>query len=120
MARAGGEHALNWLRIVGEAASKFFIPAATLTLLSGVGLVLVDDAYDWSAAFVWVGIGVVVVALGLVSSVMTPSVRKAIAAAESGDLATAGANGRKVAAVGSAIGLLLVLTEIAMVLRLGG
>jgi uncharacterized membrane protein len=119
MAQAGGETALNWLGAVVLAASRYFIPAGTVTLLSGVGLVLVDDAYDWSAPFVWIGIAVVVVVLGLVSTVLAPSGKRALAAARAGDFPTVGLNARKAALTGRVAVILLILTEIAMVLRLG-
>ena len=117
MAQSGGETALNWLRAIVEAAAKYFIPAGTLTLLSGIGLVLVDDAYDWSAPFVWIGI--VVLALGLVSAVLAPAAKRALAAAQAGDFPKLGVNARKAAVTARVIVLLLVLTEVVMVLRLG-
>jgi uncharacterized membrane protein len=119
MAESGGETALNWLRAVVEAVSKYFIPAGTLTLLSGIGLVLVDDAYDWSAPFVWIGIVTVVLALGLVSTVLAPAGRRAIVAALAGDFPEVGVNARKAAITSRVVVLLLILTEVVMVLRLG-
>ena len=119
MAQSGGETALNWIRAVVEAVSKYFIPAGTLTLLSGIALVLVDDAHDWSAPFVWIGIVVVVLALGLVSTVLAPAGKRALAAAQAGDFPKVGVNARKAAITGRVIVLLLILTEVVMVLRLG-
>jgi hypothetical protein len=119
MAKAGGETALNWITNSIEAASRYFIPAGVVTLLSGIGLVLSDDAYDFSMAFVGIGIGVGVVALILAFSVLRPSAVKALAAMRAGDFATVGVNAKRAALSGRVIVILLVLTEIAMVLRLG-
>ncbi|MEX0863885.1 MAG: hypothetical protein WD269_03320 [Acidimicrobiia bacterium] len=119
MAQSGGETALIWLGAVLEAVSKYFIPAGTLTLLSGIALVLVDDAYDWSAPFVWIGIVVVVLALGLVSTVMAPAAKRALAAARAGDFPKVGMNARTAAVTARVVVLLLILTEVVMVLRLG-
>jgi hypothetical protein len=61
----------------------------------------------------------VVVVLGLVSAVLAPSARRALAAAESGDFPNVGVNARRAALTGRVAVVLLILTEIAMVLRLG-
>jgi hypothetical protein len=119
MGAAGGETAINWIKSTRQAASRFYIPAGSLTLLSGIGLVLVDDAYDWGAPFVWIGLLVVIVALGAVSTVLVPSAEKALAALEAGDFPSVAPHARRAGLTGRVIVILLILTEIAMVLRLG-
>ena len=61
MAKAGGDAAIGWMRVLVEAAGKFFLPAALVVLLSGILLVTFDDAYDWSMAFVGIGLAVAVI-----------------------------------------------------------
>jgi hypothetical protein len=119
MAKAGGEAAIGWLRVLTDAAAKFFLPAAVVVLLSGILLVTVDDAYDWSAPFVGIGIAVAVIGIILAWFVLRPAAQRALVAASSGDFQTAAANGKRAGMVGQILGILLVLTEIAMVLRLG-
>ena len=119
MAKVGGETALNWIRTAIDAASKYFIPAGLVTLLSGIGLVLSDDAYDFSMAFVGIGLAVAVIALILAFSVLRPSAVKALAAAESGDFPSVALHANRAALTGRIVLLLLVLTEISMVLRIG-
>lgn len=119
MAKAGGETAINWIRTAIEAASKYFIPAGVITLLSGIGVVLSDEAYDFGVAFVSVGLGVSVIALVLAFAVLRPSAIKALAAAEAGDFPSVGVHAKRAAMTGQIVGILLILTEIAMVLRLG-
>lgn len=119
MAKAGGEAAIGWMRVLVEAAGKFFLPAAIVVLLSGILMVTFDDAYDWSAAFVGIGLAVAVIGIVLAWFVLRPATQRALAAASAGDFQTAAANGRRAGMAGQIIGILLVLTEIAMVLRLG-
>jgi len=119
MAKAGGESALTWLRVVLDASLKFFLPAGIVTLLSGMLLVIVDDTYEWGDLFVGIGMAVVVIAVIVVFTVMVPSTRRALIAAEGGDFPNVGVNARRAALGGQVIAVLLVLTEIAMVIRLG-
>lgn len=118
MARAGGETALNWTRAAVDASMKYYMPVGFITLLSGIGLLLVDDDHSWSDAFVSVGLAVVVITALMGSFYMRPAGEKAIEAAESGDFPTAAANGRKLALAGRVVSILLVLTLITMVVKL--
>ena len=119
MAKAGGETALHWITNAIDAASRYFIPAGVLTWLSGIGLVLSDEAYDFSMAFVGIGIAMAVLALILAYSVLRPSAVRALAAMKAGDFPTVGLNANRAALTGRLIVILLVLSEISMVLRLG-
>ncbi len=119
MAKVGGETAINWIRTLIDAASKYFIPAGFATLLSGIALVLSDEAYDFSMAFVGIGIAVAVIALILAFSILRPSAVKALAAAEAGDFPSVGLHAKRAALTGRIVVVLLVLTEISMVLRIG-
>lgn len=59
LARKGDESSGTLQEIAGS-ADKYFGPVAGLVLLTGIGLVFESEAYGWSHAFVWVGIGVFV------------------------------------------------------------
>lgn len=117
MAKAGGPVTVAWIGVLIEAARKYFTPAGVLTLLSGIGIVLVDDGHSFTEPFVITGLVVVVVALGIAGAVLTPAATAALASAEEGDFPGAGANGRKAARAGQAITLLLVVAVIVMVLK---
>lgn len=119
MGRAGGPAAGAWLKVVLEAVNRFFIPAAVLTLATGLLIVSTQDPWDWSDAFVGIGIAAVLVALAIALFGNVPSLKKMLTAAQAGDMATVATNARKVMVGGLAITLILVATEIVMVLRLG-
>lgn len=53
-----GDEAGRSVRILSEKADRYFGPAAGLTLLSGLALVLFTDPWGWTDGFVLVGIGV--------------------------------------------------------------
>jgi uncharacterized membrane protein len=119
MAKAGGPASGAWVGVVLEAVNRFFTPAAVFTLLSGIGLVLAVDPWGWSDAFVGIGIAAVVVALSIAHMNNVPSLRGIQQAAQAGDMDALAVNARKVMAGGATISLILILTEVAMVLRLG-
>lgn len=119
MARAGGPVAGAWINVVLQAVPRFFVPAALLTLISGLGLVSADDQWDWSNAFIGIGIAAVIIALAIALFNNVPAMKAILLAAPSGDMETVSANARKVVVGGSTISLILILTVIAMVLRLG-
>lgn len=59
LAKAGSEAGDSVPRLAAT-ADRYFGPAAGLTLLSGIALVLLVDPWGWSDVFVWIGIGVFV------------------------------------------------------------
>lgn len=119
MGRAGGPAAGAWVGVVLEAIPKFFLPAALLTLASGITIVATEEQWNWADPFVGIGITVVVVALAIALLNNAPGLRAMLKAAQAGDMPTVAANAKKVTLGGATIALLLVLTEIFMVLRLG-
>ncbi|MDH3189369.1 MAG: hypothetical protein OEM39_01825 [Acidimicrobiia bacterium] len=119
MGKAGGPAAGAWVGVVLEAIPRFFVPAALLTLASGIAIVSTQDEWDWSDPFVGIGTTVVAVALAIALFNNTPALKAMLAAARAGDMPTLAANARKVTRGGSAIALLLMGTEAVMVLRLG-
>jgi hypothetical protein len=77
------------------------------------------EPWGWSDAFVGIGIAAVVVALSIAHMNNVPSLRGIQQAAQAGDMDALAVNARKVMAGGATISLILILTEVAMVLRLG-
>ena len=59
LAKAGSEAGDSIPRLAAT-ADRYFGPAAGLTLISGIALVLFVDPWGWSDVFVWIGIGVFV------------------------------------------------------------
>lgn len=59
LAKAGRE-AGGSVPVLNRTAGRFFAPAVTLTLLSGIALVVFVDPWSWTDTFVLVGLGVFV------------------------------------------------------------
>ncbi len=96
----------------------FFIPAALLTLVTGIWLVVLVD-YGWGDTFVTVGFtAVLVIAFGSMG-VLVPTGRKMVAAMEAGDGATAQALAPRQRYVSTINALVLLVTVYAMVARWG-
>jgi hypothetical protein len=120
MARSGDQGAvLGWARVSAEASAKYFNPAGILTALSGIGLVLTSDTYDWSDTFVSIGLGVVIAAALIGALVHRPGGQKMISALETGDQATAAAEGKRAAIWGAITAVLLIVAVVVMVLKTG-
>ena len=119
MAAAGGPVAIQWLKVGIQAGGRYFVPAGVLTGLTGIALVLVDDAYDWSDGFVGIGLAIVVISLGLAVWVLIPAAKGALAAAEAGDFPAVAPKARRAGLTGRVMVVLLILAEVSMVLRLG-
>jgi hypothetical protein len=107
------------LHVVLDAVTRFFIPAAVLTLASGLLIVTTQEPWDWSDAFVGIGIAAVVIAVSIAVFNNVPSLRRMLASAQAGDMTTVAANARRVMVGGVLISLILIGTEFAMVLRIG-
>jgi hypothetical protein len=119
LARIGGEASLSWARVTAEAGAKYFNPAGILTVLTGIGLVLVSDLYDWSDAFVSIGLGVAIAAALIGGLAHRPGSVRIIAALESGDYAAAAGEGKGAAIWGTVTSGLLIVAVIVMVLKTG-
>jgi len=115
MAKEGGPVTVAWIRTLIDAARKYFTTAGVLTLLSGIGIVMADADHSFTEPFVMTGLLIVVIAMGIGGAILTPAARAALASAEDGDFAAAGAAGRKAARAGQAMTLLLVVAVIVMV-----
>jgi hypothetical protein len=120
LARSGVEGAtLAWARVAAEAGAKYFNPAGILTALSGIGLVVTSDVYDWGDAFVSIGLAVVIASALIGAIVHRPGAAKTIAALESGDRVTAAAEGKRAAIWGAVTSVLLIVAVVVMVLKTG-
>jgi uncharacterized membrane protein len=120
MARSDAQDAaLAWARVAAEAGAKYFNPAGILTALSGIGLVLTSDIYDWSDTFVSIGLGVVIATALIGAIVHRPGGEKIVSALESGDQATAAAEGKRAAIWGAVTAVLLIVAVVVMVLKTG-
>jgi uncharacterized membrane protein len=119
MAGEGGPAALSWARVSREAGAKVFNPAGILTALSGILLVVSDDAYDWGDAFVTVGLVVVVINGIIGGAIHRPNSDKMVAALEGGDYDTAAGLGKQAAIWGSVSIALLIVAVAVMVMKTG-
>ena len=117
MAKEGGPVTVAWIRTLIDAARKYFTTAGVLTLLSGIGIVMTDADHSFTEPFVMTGLMIVVITLGIAGAILIPAAKAALASAEAGDFAAAGASGRKAARAGQAITLLLVVAMIVMVFK---
>jgi uncharacterized membrane protein len=118
-AAAGGEAAKAWTATLSAAMTKYFMPAGIATLVTGVLIVLVNDAYGWSDAFVSIGIATIVITTLIGQFVLGPAVKTALIAIAAGDFPAAAAAGRKGAQWGRIITVLLIVTVVFMVLKTG-
>jgi hypothetical protein len=120
ISRSGLEGAsIAWARVAAQAGTRYFNPAGLLTALSGIGLVVVSDVYDWSDAFVSIGIAVVIAA-GLIGALVhRPGGERIITALESGDRAAAARDGKMAAIWGAVTIVLLIVAVVVMVLKTG-
>lgn len=119
MAREGGPAALGWARVSREARLKVFNPAAGLTALSGILLVVFGDVYEWSDTFVTIGLTVVVIAAIIGGAVHRPDAGKMVTALESADYETAAGIGKRAAIWGAVTIALLIVTVSVMVMKTG-
>lgn len=119
MARSGAGASLGWARVSAEAGTKYFNPAGILTVLTGIGLVLVSDLYDWSDTFVSIGLGVAIATALIGALAQRPGSERIIAALESGDYKAAATEGKKAAIWGSVTAGLLIVAVVVMVLKTG-
>lgn len=119
MAGAGGPAAGAWIGVALASVTRFFTPVALLTAASGITMVMLLDEWDWTQAFVWVGLGVFVVALAVALGNNVPAMKGARSAARDGNMEMAAAYGRKLVRGGALIVILLIVAEVTMVLRLG-
>jgi hypothetical protein len=114
----GGSVALAWMRVSERLGPRLYGPASGLTLLSGIGLVLVSDVYGFGSVFVSLGLTAwILLAIGN-GAYAGPREKKALAFFEAGDQAGQEVV-RKLNGFYAVEFLVLVVVVIAMVYRWG-
>lgn len=96
----------------------FFTPAAVVTLLTGIWLVI-DTGVSWGAAFVSIGFAAVGISAALSMLLVAPVVRRRIGALERGETTEAGSLASRVSLYGVINVIVLLTTYWAMVARWG-
>ena len=84
-----GGAGLQWLKAVDKASGPIYGSASVLILLTGIYLVLSNDAFSFGSAFVGIGIAVVIIGGALAGLVFNRKTRQAIGLFESGETAKA-------------------------------
>lgn len=84
-----GGAGLPWLKAVDKASGPIYGSASVLILLTGIYLVLSNDAFSFGSAFVGIGIAVVIIGGALAGLVFNRKTRQAIGFFESGETAKA-------------------------------
>ncbi|HEX6221908.1 MAG TPA: hypothetical protein VF115_12510 [Acidimicrobiia bacterium] len=118
-ARKSAEVLAGWYRITSALATRLYVPAAILILLTGVLMVLENDAYGFGSLFVTIGFGMIVVGALLGQFVFGPGGVAAAEAIESGEGTAIRTTVGRLTRYGLIDTLLLLFTITAMVLRLG-
>ena len=108
----------GWYRITSALATRLYVPAAILILITGVLLVLEIDAYGFGHLFVTIGFGMIVVGALLGQFVFGPGGDAAADAVESGEPGAIRTTVGRLTRFGLIDTLLLLFTITAMVLRL--
>ena len=117
-ARFGKETLAGWFRLTSVLARRLYIPAAILILVTGVLLVLDNEAYGFGSTFVTIGMAMIVVGAVLGMTVFGPGGDAAAAAVESGDASRIRSAVARITRWGMVDTVLLLATITVMVLRL--
>lgn len=118
-AQQGAAAAAGWFRIAGALSKRLYMPAGILLLLTGVVLVLLNDAYGFAEPFVTVGFTVIVIGALLGILVFEPGSEVAANAVESGDQAAIRSATGRLGAFGTLDTILILVAITAMVFRWG-
>jgi hypothetical protein len=84
-----GGAGLAWLKAVDKASGPIYGSASGLILLTGIYMVVTNDAFSFASTFVGIGIAVVIIGGALAGLVFNRKTRQAIGLFESGDTAKA-------------------------------
>lgn len=106
-------------RVETSLGQQFYMPASILTLLSGIGLVLISDAWGFGEIWVSVGFLSIIVAAILGPVRFLPLSREIADAYEAGDAERAGAASQKIAMWSTLNTLLIVVALVLMVYKPG-
>ncbi|MGA7097942.1 MAG: DUF2269 family protein [Acidimicrobiia bacterium] len=118
-AKEGPATEAGWYRIAARLSRSLYMPVSIVILVTGVWMVLIDDAYGFTNAFVNIGFAMIVVGAVLGILVFDPGSRNAAEAIVSGDAEAMRVTRFRIAAFGVLDTLLILFTMTAMVLRLG-
>ena len=99
--------------------TRLYTPVAVLILVTGILMVLQNDAWDFENLFVVIGFAMVVLGAVLGSAVFAPTGRRTAQAYEDGDEGAAAAGERRLAGFGTLDTALLLVTIGAMVWKWG-
>ena len=113
-AKERADIAAAWTRQTIWLGERYYAVVGALIAITGVILVL-DNDWEWSDGFIWVGIGVVVIGAVMGVAVFGPLAKQRADALESGDEATAQAAVGKIipfAVLDTALVLLAVLARV--------
>jgi hypothetical protein len=118
-AKQGPAAQAGWYRIAAKLSSRLYMPAAILILITGIWMVLLNDAYGFGTLFVTIGFGMIIVGAILGILVFDRGSEQAATAIEGGDQGAIRSATGRLAGFGVLDTLLLLFTITAMVLRLG-
>jgi uncharacterized membrane protein len=118
-ARQGPAVQAGWYRVAAKLSSRLYMPAAILILVTGVWMVLLNDAYGFGTLFVTIGFVMIIIGALLGILVFDRGSEKAATAIETGDEAVIRSTTGRIAGFGVLDTVLLLFTITAMVLRLG-
>lgn len=117
-ARIGAGTLAGWYRLTSVLATRLYMPAAILILITGILLVLDSDAYGFGSVFVTIGFGMIVVGAVLGMLVFGPGGERAADAVEAGEQSAIRSAVARLTRWGLVDTLLLLLTITVMVMRL--
>jgi uncharacterized membrane protein len=113
----GTEAVAGWYRVAAKLGNRVYVPASLVILITGISLVLRDDAYGFGTRFVTVGFAMIVIGAVLGVVVFERTSKVAAEAIESGDDPRIRVAITKLGAFEALDTLLLLLTITAMVTR---
>lgn len=116
-AKQSTESLAGWYKVSSEMATRLYIPAALIILLTGILMVIDNDAYGFGSLFVTIGFGMIIVGAVLGSVVFGPGGRAAADAVTTGDPGLIKAAVRRISTFGMIDTLLLLFTITVMVIR---
>lgn len=108
-----------WAETQGAMARVLYNVAGILVLVTGVGLVLDSDFYEFSNMFVSIGFLAILVGAGLGMAVFGPGSRALAAAVRDGDADAERAITARLTAFGALDSIVVVITIVAMVGKWG-
>ena len=108
----------GWYRIAAR-LNRVYLPAAGLILITGILMVMEVAAYEFETPFVVVGFMMIAIGAALGVVVFQPTSEEAASAIDSGDQKAARSAAGRLTLFGVLDTLLLVVTIISMVIKLG-